>query len=282
MKCFVRKTSSLTIYSFPPVFLFCRFCRSNLHKSLFNQKDTGYSSHSIVQCMENFVDAVHEMDDTILVPSRLMDLKVDGSGGNGCSDGDCPKTTGHSNDSKVSSSLAAVLLNLPDLFTLYSMVRNLKSQLQWGTKDQQAVREGSASDGTNTPSIGAGGGGGGASNDGGFLSAVPFIPQSTKGHIRRPSTASMSSTGSSTASVLSEPDSEASSIENDSGIDAELEPCSGSSVVGSVVNNKTNTLDTLEQNFQRHLRGLGDTLNQLTEAARYVTKRYQKDVLGFK
>lgn len=231
----------------------CVVRRSNLNKNLFNQKETGYSSHSIIQRMENFVEAVHEMDDTILVPSRLMDLKVENMA------------------TYKSASLVAILTNLPDLFTLYTMVRNLKNQLQWGAKDQQC-----------------GGGGGGLCNgeagagaavdedrisqhSGGYGTTAVFLTApllSVKGHARRPSTASVSSTNSSAASVISEPDSEAS-MENDSGIDAELDACI-----------KVSTLDILEQNFQRHLRGLGDTLNQLTEAARYVTKRYQKDVLG--
>lgn len=211
--------------------------RSNLNKNLFNQKETGYSSHSVIQCMENFVDAVHEMDDTILVPSRLMDLKVENA--KHCK----------------SSSLVAILTNLPDLFTLYTMVRNLKSQLQWGTREQRGYND--SSDDERTPSH--------YGTTGAFLTA-PLL--SVKGHIRRPSTASMSSTNSSAASVISEPDSEAS-MENDSGIDAELDACT-----------KMSTLEILEQNFQRHLRGLGETLNQLTEAARYVTRRYQKDVLG--
>lgn len=217
--------------------------KSSLHKNLFNQKETGYSCHSIIQCMENFVEAVHEMDDTILVPSRLLDLKVDG----------CKP------DCKSSLSMVAVLGNLPDLFTLYSVVRNLKNQLQWGTKER--ATDSGSEDGTITPYCGS------STPSPTFLTA-PLI--STKpGHIRRPSTASMSSTNSSTASVISEPDSEGS-IENDSGIDAELDACT-----------KTlSALDLMEQNFHRHLRGLSDTLNQLTEAARYVTKRYQKDVLG--
>lgn len=204
--------------------------------------------------MENFVDAVHEMDDTILVPSRLMDLKVD-------------TTKPEFAAGRCSSSLVALLSTLPDLFTLYTMVRALKNQLQWGGREPAGFGCGSSSS---------------TSDDGstvGLLAAAamphfaglgaPLL--AAKGHARRPSTASMSSTNSSTtSSVISEPDSEASSIENDSGIDAELEACT-----------KTiSAVELIEQNFQRHLRGLGDTLNQLTEAARYVTKRYQKDVLG--
>lgn len=228
--------------------MFRFFRRSNLNKNLFNQKETGYSSHSIVQCMENFVDAVHEMDDTILVPSRLMDLKVETS----------TSQNGVSKDYSKSSALTAILTNLPDLFTLYTMVHNLKNQLQWGCRAERgACMDGSDDERSH--------GHYGTVNTGAFLSA-PLL--SSKGHIRRPSTASMSSTNSSAASVISEPDSEAS-MENDSGIDAELDACT-----------KMSTLEILEQNFQRHLRGLGETLNQLTEAARYVTKRYQKDVLG--
>lgn len=227
--------------------------KSNLNKTLFNQKETGYSSHSIIQRMENFVEAVHEMDDTILVPSRLMDLKVENTATK-------TSTPGGGVDCK-SASLVAILTNLPDLFTLYTMVRNLKNQLQWGTKDQHCSTFGDSAVDEDRISQHSGYG----TSTAVYLTA-PLL--SVKGHARRPSTASVSSTNSSAASVISEPDSEAS-MENDSGIDAELDACI-----------KVSTLDLLEQNFQRHLRGLGDTLNQLTEAAHYVTKRYQKDVLG--
>ncbi|KAK7603672.1 hypothetical protein V9T40_003671 [Parthenolecanium corni] len=207
--------------------------------------------------MENFVDAVHEMDDTILVPSRLMDLKVD-------------TTKPEFAAGRSSSSLVALLSTLPDLFTLYTMVRALKNQLQWGGREPTGFGCGAAAAATTTDDNSSSAAGQLAAH---FASSVflgaPML--AAKGHARRPSTASMSSTNSSTtSSVISEPDSEASSIENDSGIDAELEACTKS----------ISAVELIEQNFQRHLRGLGDTLNQLTEAARYVTKRYQKDVLG--
>lgn len=202
--------------------------------------------------MENFVDAVHEMDDTILVPSRLMDLKVD-------------TTKPEFAAGRSSSSLVALLATVPDLFTLYTMVRALKNQLQWGGREPAGF--GCSDDGSTASLLTAAMPHFGGATAG-FLGA-PLL--AAKGHARRPSTASMSSTNSSTtSSVISEPDSEASSIENDSGIDAELEACTKS----------ISAVELIEQNFQRHLRGLGDTLNQLTEAARYVTKRYQKDVLG--
>ncbi|XP_065214701.1 uncharacterized protein LOC135841599 isoform X1 [Planococcus citri] len=253
--------------------------KSSLNKNLFSQKETGYSSHSIIQCMENFVEAVHEMDDTILVPSRLMDLKVENVATTKTSSQSHANCNGYANDHHhnsgsdyKSSSLVAILTNLPDLFTLYTMVRNLKNQLQWGMKDQPRAGAGDSAD-EDCISQHSGNGIGGC-----YVTVNPIITSSVflnaplltsvKGHIRRPSTASVSSTNSSAASVISDPDSEAS-MENDSGIDAELDACT-----------KMSTLEIIEHNFQRHLRGLGDTLNQLTEAARYVTKRYQKDVLG--
>lgn len=39
-------------------------------------KEAEFSSQSIMKAMERFVDAVQDMEQTILVPSRLIDLKV--------------------------------------------------------------------------------------------------------------------------------------------------------------------------------------------------------------
>jgi len=207
--------------------------KSNLNKKLFSQRETGYSSHSIIQNMETFVEAVQEMDETILVPSRLIDVQMDPV-----------ESKSHS------PAIPPLLSGIPDLYTLYNTVRNVKSQLQWGSRD---VDDDSHSSSSSTS---------------GYLSTAGLLSSAmAKGHARRPSTASMSSTNSSAASVISDPDSEVST-ENDSGIDAELE-CS-----------KINPLDIIEQTFQMHLRGLSDSLKELTDAARYVTKRYQKDVGG--
>uniref|UniRef100_A0A1B0DJD1 Uncharacterized protein n=1 Tax=Phlebotomus papatasi TaxID=29031 RepID=A0A1B0DJD1_PHLPP len=83
-----------------------------------------------------------------------------------------------------------------------------------------------------------------------------------KGHVRRPSTISMSSSNS--VSTLSDSESEISN-ENDSGIESE----------------RRRDLDKsqeLAKQFRTHLLGLYRSLEQMTEAANYLTARYQSDV----
>lgn len=93
------------------------------------------------------------------------------------------------------------------------------------------------------------------------------VPQlSIKGHVRRPSTVSVASTNSST-SGLSDSDSEAGSgNENDSGIE-------------EVVQEECRT-ERIAHDFQRHLAGLTSSIRQMTEAAQYLTWRYQHDIGG--
>lgn len=86
----------------------------------------------------------------------------------------------------------------------------------------------------------------------------------TKGHVRRPSTVSVASSNSST-STISDSESEVSSNENDSGIESEGKE------------NKDKSLDVAKQ-FRTHLLGLYNSLEQMTEAANYLTARYQSDI----
>lgn len=83
-----------------------------------------------------------------------------------------------------------------------------------------------------------------------------------KGHIRRPSTVSM--TSSNSTSTLSDSESEISN-ENDSGIESE----------NNQENDKSNELS---RTFRSHLNGLHRCLEQMTEAANYLSTRYQSDV----
>ncbi|KAK6619756.1 hypothetical protein RUM43_012520 [Polyplax serrata] len=83
-------------------------------------------------------------------------------------------------------------------------------------------------------------------------------------HQRRPSTGSLISTHSMTSMSLSDTDSEAGN-ENDSGIE------DGNSVDPTV---------QIALNFRRHLTGLHKSLEQMTQAASYLTQRYQHDVGG--
>lgn len=76
-----------------------------------------------MNAMEKFVSTVQEMDETILVPCRLMDLKV------GDSSDQLASTEG------CKSEVQAVM-NHADLYSLYTMVNAVKNELLWGQKSQ--------------------------------------------------------------------------------------------------------------------------------------------------
>lgn len=205
--------------------------RNHLRR-IASHKETEFSSQSIMKAMETFVEAVQEMDQTILVPSRLMDLQVgDDSDSVGLQlakrkNTTCPETT--------------------NLHNLFSLVNCVKKDLLWssGASESQLEDE----------------------------SRIPIHPYTTnsssshKGHIRRPSTASMASTNS-TGSTLSDTDSEAGA-ENDSGVENESD------------STKPSYTEKFEESFRRHLYGLQRSLEQMTDAANYLTKRYQTEVEG--
>lgn len=99
------------------------------------------------------------------------------------------------------------------------------------------------------------------------MAAPPASTESqSKGHVRRPSTVSVASSNSST-STISDSESEVSSNENDSGIESEGQQ------------NKDKSLDYAKQ-FRTHLLGLYNSLEQMTDAASYLTTRYQSDIGG--
>lgn len=189
-----------------------------------NHRETEFSNQSIMKTMEKFVQAVQEMDETILVPCRLMDLEV----------GDAGDTVGLKGVEKRGERDP---LTSTDLYELYSLVNCVRTELLWGANNVQPEAE----------------------------ATVPAPV--TKSHMRRPSTASLISTNS--ASTISDTDSETGN-ENDSGIEADNEQ-----------NNKSrNYTQKIEESFRRHLYGLHHSLKQMTEAAEYLSKRYQNDVGG--
>lgn len=150
------------------------------------------------------------------------------------------------NPKSKSSHTVHQLLNSSDLFELYSMLNGVKDGLLWGSVEDAANTEK-----TTTPV---------ATSVTTFVT-IPVI----KGHIRRPSSVSVASTNSS-ASTLSDTDSESGVIENDSGIDE--------------VAQEEGKVDKIAQDFRRHLHGLTNSLRQMTEAAQYLTWRYQYDIGG--
>lgn len=84
-----------------------------------------------------------------------------------------------------------------------------------------------------------------------------------KGHVRRPSTASVASSNST--NTLSDSESELSN-ENDSGIESECTV------------NETDKSAELAKQYRTHLLGLYRCLEQMTDAANYLTARYQSDI----
>lgn len=188
--------------------------------------DTEFSHQSILNVMEKFVKTVNKMDETILVPCRLMDQKVGDEQDPACSQNPKLKST-HS---------VYELFSSTDLFEIYSMLNGVKDGLLWGQTEEPVPR---------------------------LNTTAPV----TKGHIRRPSTISVASINSST-STLSDTDSESGSgNENDSGIE---EP---------PVQNE-GKVDSIAHDFRQHLHGLTSSLRQMTEAAQYLTWRYQYDIGG--
>lgn len=175
--------------------------------------------------MEKFVKSVNVMDETILVPCRLMDLKV------GDEQDITELASAKQQQAPINRNNIKDLLYSADLFDLFNMLNAVKVDLLWA-------------------------------QSGGDNLSVSDKP-ATKGHIRRPSTVSMASTNSA-ASVISDSESDTGN-ENDSGIEAE-EP-----------ENKNPTQE-IANNFRRHLSGLYTSLQQLTDAANYLTIRYQHDV----
>lgn len=186
--------------------------------------ETEVSKQSVIKRIDDFVDAVTEMDGTILVPSRLMDLKVDDS---------------ITSNKKTRENAA---LRDTDLYKLFTLVNTVKNQLQWGGKDVHVSPSSSA---TSTPV--------------------------TKSYMRRPSSVSDTSSNSA-ASTCSDTDSADSETSNemDSGIEGDNNQQSQQS--------KPSFVESIEKDFQTHLSGLHSTLKQMTLAANYITRRYQREV----
>lgn len=165
---------------------------------------------------------------------------------------------------------ARELLHKSDLFNLYNMLNSVKVDLLWGRQDEAAESIENAVSSLVLESVVTP-----ATEDlqtcdqqtqqqqqSSNVQTIT-VNNSAKGHIRRPSTASMMSTASA-ASTISDNESEISN-ENDSGIESES-------------TQEQDKSDQLAKQFRTHLLGLYKCLGQMTEAANYLTVRYQSDV----
>ncbi|CAH1955722.1 unnamed protein product [Acanthoscelides obtectus] len=179
--------------------------------------------------MERFVKSVNKMDETILVPCRLMDQKV----------GDEHDPAQKTQNTKCKHPMVLPTFHSSDLFHIYNMLNSAKDNLLWGQIEDTPKPAPKTTATTESTQV--------------------------KGHIRRPSSISVAS--NSSTSTLSDGDStDSESGSNDSGIE---EP--------SV---KEDKVQQIAQDFRKHLHDLTSSLTQMTEAAHYLTWRYQYDIGG--
>lgn len=158
-------------------------------------------------------------------------------------------------------------MNAASLYSVYTMLNKMKTDLLWGRNQdieeviaaevQAALAPPAPVATVKATETGAAKATGGAAGE--------EAKSEVKGHIRRPSTVSMASSNSSTGSSISDDSESEISNENDSGIESENNP-------------HTDKSEELAKQFRTHLNGLYRTLEQMTEAANYLTARYQSDV----
>lgn len=263
----------------------------NCLRRIARHDDQEFSNQSILNAMDKFVKSVNAMDETILVPCRLMDRKV----------GDATDTVpvapkaqhyGAHHGKKSNRATTRELLNTSELFQLYNTLKLVKVDLLWGRQDAEDGVEDSVVMGCSTKSAKSSSSSSSSNNaaHSNNTTADPTVANAsssngssvssssspagsekaesnsssttTKGHVRRPSTVSVASSNS--ASTLSDSDSE-TSAENDSGIESEG-------------NQEQDRSAELAKQFRTHLLGLYRSLEQMSEAANYLTARYQSDV----
>ncbi|XP_037714444.1 dentin sialophosphoprotein [Drosophila subpulchrella] len=260
----------------------------NCLRRIARHDEQQFSKDSIVNVMEKFVKTVNIMDDTILVPCRLMDRQIGDStdiipatGKDSTANQLTQSSSAHGKRGAAHSKNVQDFLSASELFNLYNMLNSLKKDLLWTANqedDEQHPQEQlnaspnptsncnpseSKTESSGSPSTSATG--------------------SVKGHVRRTSTASMMSTNS--VSNMSDSDSDISQ-ENDSGLESDgnksdhAQSTDGSDIV-DVAKSKQGSGDKateLAQRCRRHLNGLYQCLEQMTEAANYLTARYQSDI----
>uniref|UniRef100_A0A1L8DN47 Putative thyroid hormone-inducible hepatic protein spot 14 n=1 Tax=Nyssomyia neivai TaxID=330878 RepID=A0A1L8DN47_9DIPT len=218
----------------------------NCLRRIARHDDQEFSNQSIINVMEKFVKTVNAMDETILVPSRLMDRQV---GDSTDTVPVAPKAFHHGHMKSKKRDTVREYLNSADLLKLYNMLNLVKNDLLWARNDttEDAQKQEKCTGDVSTNLV---------------KDDTKEDVEKVKGHVRRPSTISMSSSNS--VSTLSDSESEISN-ENDSGIESESR-------------RDLDKSQELAKQFRTHLLGLYRSLEQMTEAANYLTARYQSDV----
>ncbi|EDW02530.1 dentin sialophosphoprotein [Drosophila grimshawi] len=262
----------------------------NCLRRIARHDEQQFSKDSIVNVMEKFVKTVNTMDDTILVPCRLMDRQIGDStdiipaSGKDTTANQLTKCSGVHRSER--SKNVHDFLNASELFNLYTMLNSLKKDLLWtanqdddleateeqSQQQQQQQQQQLSQVETKTESN--------TSNSSSRSSSNTTTSNGGKGHVRRTSTASMMSTTS--VSNMSDSDSDMSN-EIDSGLESDgnksdnAQSTDGSDIVDACQKSSDKATE-LAKRCKRHLNGLYQCLEQMTEAANYLTARYQSDI----
>ncbi|XP_041482643.1 mid1-interacting protein 1A-like [Lytechinus variegatus] len=115
----------------------CQSMMMELQRTVDNEKAP--PSQSILGIMKNFIDSVNEMDETVLIPSRLMDINMD----------NCHSMLMDNDDSStmsvISTSTSASSPQVPSdqvsLHTYYSMLKAVKRELARGPVEESELSE---------------------------------------------------------------------------------------------------------------------------------------------
>jgi len=92
---------------------------------------------SILGMMKHFIEAVNDMDSTVMIPSRLIDMQlhVDNE------EEQMNKTNGNVNNSLVKTNIAN-----RDLFTYFTLLRTIKRDLVKGTMSNSGTEDSDSSE----------------------------------------------------------------------------------------------------------------------------------------
>lgn len=191
------------------------------------------SQQSVLSAIDRFVKAVNNMDATVLVPSRLKDMEVQ-------------------NRRKTNSPPPGIHQH-QDLYSFYSMLKDVKNELLWGPSSVNA---------TLSPLVGT------------CLSSGMSSPRrSTMGSMMG-MTPGMMTTGMTTPRQTSD-DGLGSSMGCSSDQDTDSDFESIMTDRESMIMEQTSHLATA---FRHHLHGLHAILHQLADSADYLSSRYQEEI----
>ncbi|KAI8034123.1 dentin sialophosphoprotein [Drosophila gunungcola] len=262
----------------------------NCLRRIARHDEQQFSKDSIVNVMEKFVKTVNIMDDTILVPCRLMDRQIGDStdiiaatGKDSTANQLTQSSSAQGKRGAAHSKNVQDFLSASELFNLYNMLNSLKKDLLWtaNQEDDEQHPQQQQPNASSNPTSNCNPSESKTESSGSQQNTT--ASSSVKGHVRRTSTASMMSTNS--VSNMSDSDSDISQ-ENDSGLESDgnksdnAQSSDGSDIV-DVAKSKQGSGDKateLAQRCRRHLNGLYQCLEQMTEAANYLTARYQSDI----